>query len=90
MILQESQWFNPNPADIGFNINNVFEDYKSWSKKAKRQGNHSRKNFSFEVMKNQIKDIMDNDVTKVPKKMELKLPSMSKIKMPKKPKLKKV
>ena len=90
MILQESQWFNPNPADIGFNINNVFEDYKSWVKKAKRQGNHSRKNFSFEVMRNQIKNIMDNDVTKVPKKMELKLPSMSKIKMPKKQKLKKV
>ena len=43
--------------NVKYFFNNVFEDYKSWVKKAKRQGNHSRKNFSFEVMKNQIKII---------------------------------
>lgn len=90
MILQESQWFKPDPSEVGYLINNVFEDYKTWAKKAKTQGNFSRKNFSFEVMKNQIAEIMKNDAPDLPKKMELKLPSMSKIKMPKKQKLKKV
>ncbi len=90
MILQESQWFKPDPSEVGYLINNVFEDHKTWAKKAKTQGNFSRKNFSFEVMKNQIAEIMENDAPDLPKKMELKLPSMSKIKMPSKTKMKKV
>lgn len=90
MILAESQWFKPDLGDIGYYMNTVFEDYKTWAKKGKRQGDYSRKNFSFEKMKSQIKEIMENDVKQLPKKVELKLPNMSKIKMPKKTQLKKV
>ena len=81
MILPESQWFKPKLSDVGYLFNDVFEGYKKWSKKAKTQGFHSRKNFSFGVMKNQIKDIFERNLIKLPKKLELNIPT---IKMPKK------
>ena len=89
MILPESQWFKPKLSDVGYLFNDVFEGYKKWSKKAKIQGFHSRKMFSFGVMKNQIKDIFERNLIKLPKKLELKIPN---IKMPNrtKSKLKKV
>ena len=89
MILPESQWFKPKLSDVGYLFNGVFEDYKKWVKKAKSQGFHSRKNFSFKIMKDQIKDIFERNLIKMPKKLELNIPT---IKMPQKPKstLKKV
>ena len=89
MILPESQWFRPKLSDVGYLLNDVFGDYKKWSKKAKSQGFHSRKMFSFGAMKNQIKEIFEENLIKLPKKLELNIPT---IKMPNKPKsnLKKV
>ena len=85
MILPESKWFKPNLSDVGYLLNGVFEDYKKWEKKAKSQGFHSRKNFSFGEMKNQIKDIFERNLIQLPKKLELNIPT---IKMPNKPKSK--
>ena len=89
MILPESQWFKPKLEDIGYAFNNVWEDYNNWVKRSKKQGRHSRENYSFLKMKNQITNIFDEHLTKLPKKMEL---NIGDIKMPKKPKptLKKV
>tara|TARA_R110000803_G_scaffold164425_1_gene228137 strand:- start:203 stop:1495 length:1293 start_codon:yes stop_codon:yes gene_type:complete len=89
MIIPEASWYKPNLGDVGYLFNNVFEDYKNWLEKSKSQGFHSRKNFSFEVMKNQIENIFKKNLTPLPKKLELKIPN---IKMPNKPKsnLKKV
>ena len=85
MILPEAEWFRPELKDIGYSLNNVFEVYDDWLENAKKQGFSSRKNFSFNVMKNQIKSIFDKNLTKLPKKMDL---NIGKIEMPKK--LKKV
>ena len=85
MILAESKWFKPKLEDVGYLLNNVCEDYKIWSKKGKKQGLHSRKNFSFENMKEQMQDIFDRNLVTLPKKMELNIES---IKMPRKPKSK--
>ena len=89
MILAESEWFRPELKDIGYSLNNVFEVYDEWLENAKKQGSHSRNNFSFNSMKEQIKDIFSKNLTKLPKKMDL---NIGKIEMPKKPKtqLKKV
>tara|TARA_R110000796_G_scaffold31150_1_gene82857 strand:- start:1923 stop:3200 length:1278 start_codon:yes stop_codon:yes gene_type:complete len=85
MILPEAEWFAPELADIGYSFNNVWEAYDEWLKDAKQQGFHSRKNFSYDVMKKQIKTIFSKNLTKLPKKMDL---NIGKIEMPKK--LKKV
>ena len=87
MILGEADWFKPELKNIGYALNNVWEEYNTWVQKSKKQGEYSRKEFSFDSMKNQIKDIFDKNLTKLPKKMDL---NIGNIKMPKKPKLKKV
>ncbi len=87
MILGEADWFKPELKNIGYALNNVWEEYNTWVRKSKKQGEYSRKEFSFDSMKNQIKDIFDKNLTKLPKKMDL---NIGNIKMPKKPKLKKV
>ena len=85
MILSESQWFKPKLEDIGYTFNNMWEDYNTWVKKSKKQGEYSRNNFSFSEMKDQIERIFKDHLTKLPKKMEL---NIGDIKMPKKPKSK--
>jgi len=68
--------------------NDVFNNYNSWLEKAKKQGKHAKKNFSFNKMTKKISEIFSENLKELPKKMELKLPGVDKIKMPKKSKLK--
>ena len=82
MLIEGSQWFTPDFGQIGYNMNKVFEDYKEWLVKGKRQGYHSRTNFSFEKMKEQLDSILTKNVPELPKKVELKLPSLRKIELP--------
>ena len=88
MILGEAQWFKVGDQWINNGYQDVFLKYDEWKLKSKKQGAHSRKNFSYKKMKSKIKEILDLTIPELPKKMELKLPNMSKIKMPKKDKLK--
>jgi len=88
MILGEAQWFKVGDQWINNGYQDVFLKYDEWKLKSKKQGVHSRKNFSYKKMKSKIKEILDLTIPELPKKMELKLPNISKIKMPKKNKLK--
>jgi len=88
MILGEAQWFKVGDQWINNGYHDVFLKYSEWKSKSKKQGSHSRKNFSYKKMKSKIKEILDLTVPELPKKIELKLPNMSKIQMPKKDKLK--
>ncbi len=88
MILGEAQWFKVGDQWINNGYQDVFLKYDEWKSKSKKQGFHSRKNFSYNKMKSKIKEILDLTIPELPKKVELKLPNMSKIKMPKKDKLK--
>ena len=60
-------------------MSKVFEDYKEWLVKGKRQGYYSRTNFSFEKMKEQLDGILSKNVPEIAKKVELKLPQLKKI-----------
>ena len=88
MILGEAQWFKVGDQWINNGYQDVFLKYDEWKSKSKKQGFHSRKNFSYKKMKSKIKEILDLTIPELPKKVELKLPNMSKIQMPKKDKLK--
>jgi glycosyltransferase involved in cell wall biosynthesis len=83
MLIEGSHWFAPDFGSIGYNMNKVFENYKDWTVNGKRQGYHSRTNFSFEKMKEQLDGILSKNVPEIAKKVELKLPQLKKIELPK-------
>lgn len=76
IILKESQWFSPDPSDVGKAYKEVFKDYKKWLTKAKRQGHKSRTQFSYEAMVETLKNILDTNIPEFPKQMELTLPKL--------------
>ena len=86
ILIPESQWFQPNPIDINKSYKDVYNNYKFWLERGKRQGYHSRTYFAFENMKAKIETIL-NDYVKVPTQIPLTLPKLKKIKLPKLTKL---
>jgi hypothetical protein len=88
LIIEGSQWFDIDHQFINGFYNDVYDNYEGWLERAKKQGKHSKKNFSFSKMTKKINEIFNKNLPELPKKMELKLPGMDKIKMPKKNKLK--
>ena len=82
-LLPESQWFSPDHGQIGFYLKDVFENYKNYTDKAKRQSFYSKTNFSWDKMKEKLEDILTQNVPEFPKEAKLKLPSMKKIELPK-------
>jgi len=83
-LLPESQWFSPDHPQIGFYLKDVYENYKKYTDNAKRQSFHSKTNFSWDKMKEQLSDLLENSIPEFPKEVKLKLPSIKKIELPKK------
>ena len=83
ILLKESQWFQPNPIEINRSYKEMYNNYKSWLVKGKRQGYFSRTYFAFENMKANINEILNNNIN-LPEEVKLELPKL------KLPKLKKV
>ena len=82
-LLKESQWFSPDHGQVGHFLKDVFENYKSYAEKAKRQAYKSKTEFSWEKMKEKVDDILSKNIPEFPKEVGLKLPSFNKIEMPK-------
>ena len=79
MLLKESEWFSVDTGRVGFYLKDVFINYKNYKEKAKRQGYHSRTNFSFEKMKEKIDNILQDKIPEFPKHVSLNLPKLKKI-----------
>ena len=97
MLMQEAEWFNVDTIHAGHYLKDIFENYKKYKDLAKRQGYHSRTNFSFEKMKEKLGKVLEEKTSGIPKQVQLKLPKLkkmgeSKTELPKLklPKLKKV
>ena len=78
MLLQESEWFSVDMSQVGPYLKHVFENYKDYKEKAKRQGYQSRTNFSFDKMKEKIDEILNSKVPNIPKQVTLNLPKLNK------------
>lgn len=89
MILAEAKWFQPNPLEINKSYKEIFDNYKFWKEKGKRQGYFSRTNFSFNKMKDKIEEILECNIS-LPDQVSLNLPKLKKLNKVKMPKLKKV
>ena len=83
-LLAESQWFSPDHGQVGHLFKDVFENYKNYTEKAKRQAFYSKTNFSWEKMKEKLDNILSTTIPEFPKEVALKLPTIKKIELPKK------
>jgi len=87
MLIEGSQWFSVDQGQIGHYLEDVYKNYKKYKVKGKRQGFISRSEFSFNKMKEQLKDILTNNLPDIPKQVDLKLPKLKKMELPKLKKL---
>jgi glycosyltransferase involved in cell wall biosynthesis len=83
MLLKEAQWFSVDHGHVGHYLKDMFENYKNYTDKAKRQGYYSRTNFSFEKMKEKLNGIFTERIPEFPKQVQLSLPKLKKIELPK-------
>lgn len=83
-LIPESMWFSPEHSHIGFYLKDVFENYKNYTDKAKRQAFKSKNEFSWDKMKEKIEELLDKYVPEFPTEVKLSFPTIKKIELPKK------
>ena len=59
-LLAESQWISPDHGQIGYYLKDVFENYKNYTDKAKRQAFKSKNEFSWNKMKEKVDNLFTN------------------------------
>ncbi len=79
MALKESEWFSVDTGQVGAYLKHMFNNYKEYKEKAKRQGYQNRTNFSFEKMKEKINNILTEKIPEFPKHISLNLPKLKKM-----------
>jgi glycosyltransferase involved in cell wall biosynthesis len=82
MLLKEAKWFSVDLGHVGYYLKDVFENYKKYLEKAKRQGHYSRTNFSYDKMKEKLDSLLNKHTPPLPVKTQLVLPSLKKIQLP--------
>jgi hypothetical protein len=82
-LLPESQWFSPDHGQVGHYLKDVFENYKNYTEKAKRQAFKSKNEFSYDKMKEKVDDILTKSIPEFPQEVKLALPQLKKIEIPK-------
>jgi glycosyltransferase involved in cell wall biosynthesis len=83
MLMQEAEWFSVDTGHVGHYMKDMFENYKEYKDKAKRQGYHSRTKFSFDKMKEKLDNVLTERIPEFPKQVQLQLPKLKKIELPK-------
>jgi hypothetical protein len=83
MLMQEAEWFSVDTGHVGHYMKDMFENYKEYKDKAKRQGYHSRTKFSFDKMKEKLDTVLTERIPEFPKQVQLQLPKLKKIELPK-------
>ncbi len=83
-IIKDSQWFSVDHGQVGHYLRDVFENYKNYTDKAKRQAFYSKTNFSWDKMKNILNEILTKNIPLIPVEVKLKFPKLKKINLPQK------
>ena len=83
MLMKEAEWFSVDYGQTGGYLKDVFENYKNYTDKAKRQGFQSRTKFSYEAMKAKLDELFTSKIPEFPKQMQIQLPKLKKIESPK-------
>jgi glycosyltransferase involved in cell wall biosynthesis len=83
-LIPESMWFSPDHGQVGHYLKDVFENYKNYTEKAKRQAFKSKSEFSWDKMKEKINSLLIQYIPEFPKEVKLSFPTIKKIELPKK------
>ena len=78
-LIKGSKWFDVDTMALGKALKDIYKNYKTWSIKAKQQGNYCKENFSFDKMKEKLSSILENNIIAAPKQVPLQLPKLKKI-----------
>ena len=76
VLLEESEWFQPEDAQVGAAYKEIYKNYKKWVPLAKQLGFKNSKDFSFEAMTKLLGEILDESLPEFPKQVELELPKL--------------
>ena len=79
MVIKEAQWFTVDYPQVGGHMRDMFDNYKVYKNRAKRQAAISTKEFSWEGMRDLLGERLDELVPEIAKTVELKLPTLSKL-----------
>jgi len=79
IIVEPSQWFDVNEADVVRKIRTFYKKRKLIQKKAARLGKKNRREFSLISMKNEFNRILDEILKSIPQSVGLKLPKLKKV-----------
>ena len=82
-LIKDSQWLSPDHGQIGFFLKDVFENYKNYTDKAKRQAHKSKTEFSWDKMKDKVDELFTKYIPEFPKEIQIKLPQLKKLELPK-------
>ena len=86
-LLKESQWFNINPSIAGRAMKDIFNHYKKYIEKSRKQTQYLKNNFSLDKMGELISKFIPN-VEASPQMQQLQLPKLKKTNKSTLPKLK--
>ena len=78
-LIKEGQWMTVDYPQVGAHMRDMFEKYKPYKEKAKRQAYKSRTEFSWEAMRDHLGERLESLVPKIAKTVELQLPKLKKI-----------
>ena len=81
-LLKDSQWFNVNTAIAGRAMKDIFNHYKKYIEKSRKQTKYIKENFSLDKMGELINNFMPK-VEAAAQMQQLKLPKLKKIELPK-------
>ena len=77
-LLKDSQWFNINASIASRAMKDVFNHYKKYTEKSRKQTQYIKDNFSFDKMGELLNNFMPK-VDAAPQMQQLKLPKLKKI-----------
>jgi glycosyltransferase involved in cell wall biosynthesis len=75
-IIAESQWFSVDTSQVGLYLKDVFENYKKYTDKGKRQGYRSKTEFSWDKMLERVDEVLTQRIPDFPKEVPLELPKL--------------
>ena len=78
IILEQSSWFDVNPADVVRKIRTFHKKRKLIQKKARRLGKKNRREFSLNAMAEEFNKILDEVFKQMPQSVNLNLPKLKK------------
>ena len=73
-LLKETKWFQVDPGQIKTAYKDVFNKYKQYAVKGKKQGFYIKENFNWNKMKELVGNVLDKNIPDFPKQVELKMP----------------